>query len=72
MPTQALFIVLTICCMIGTANGVGHTNIQFAEFANTEVFVRALMVSHHDVEQNGTISLIVTKFAFFFFKVVVA
>ncbi|KAJ5526504.1 hypothetical protein N7513_010663 [Penicillium frequentans] len=39
----ALFIVLAICCMIGTANGVGHTNIQFAELASTEVFVRALM-----------------------------
>lgn len=36
--------------MIGTANGVGHTNIQFAELASTEVFVTALMVSHHEVE----------------------
>lgn len=70
MPTQALFIVLAICCMIGTANGVGHTNLQFAELASTEVFVRALMVSHHDVELNGTISLIVTKPGFL--KVVVA
>ncbi|KAJ5381961.1 uncharacterized protein N7496_004389, partial [Penicillium cataractarum] len=39
----ALFIVLAICCMIGAAYGVGHTNLKFIELANTKVLETALM-----------------------------
>lgn len=58
---QALFIVLAICCMIGAAYGVGHTNIKFIELANTKVLETALMVSCREVELNDTPSLTVAK-----------
>ncbi|KAJ5314717.1 Vacuolar protein sorting-associated VPS28 N-terminal [Penicillium atrosanguineum] len=36
----ALFVILAICCMIGTSNGVGH---QFDDFTSLVIYERALL-----------------------------
>lgn len=41
---QSLFVVLGICCMIGTLSGVGHRMVEFVGLGALDELKRSLLV----------------------------